>query len=57
MKSGWILNFKNGKRYLCSEEVYEDVIHEIDVDDLESKEHWFSFDRAKEKNPDVPVFG
>ena len=57
MKSGWLLNFKNGKRYICSEEVYADVIRVIDVDDLESEEHWFSIEKAKEKNPSVRVYG
>ncbi|WP_158231833.1 MULTISPECIES: hypothetical protein [unclassified Sporosarcina] len=57
MKSGWLLNFKNEKRYICSEEVYADVIRVIDVDDLESEEHWFSIEKAKEKNPTVRVYG
>ncbi|MEK5038787.1 hypothetical protein [Sporosarcina sp. FSL K6-3457] len=57
MKSGWILNFENGKRYICSEEVYADVIDTIDVDDLESTEHWFDIEKAKEKNPHLRVYG
>ncbi|MEN2468208.1 hypothetical protein [Ornithinibacillus sp. JPR2-1] len=53
MKSGWIINFKNGTRVILSERAYKRYVKETPKQDVQSDEHWFDIEKARSKNPDL----
>lgn len=55
MKSAWLINFKNGNKIICTEEIYENFIKNIDIKEIDSEEHWFKIEECINKNPNVLV--
>lgn len=55
MKSGWIINFKNGTRILLNEKAYEKYEKETPLEDVKTEEHWFNFDEAHRNNIEIDV--
>ena len=53
MKSGWIINYKNGTSEIFTEERYKRT-NILDYEII-SEEHWFSIDDAKRKNPHLKL--
>ena len=51
--SGWIINLKNGYRVILSESTYEEYQTKTPKEDVQSEEHWFSLQKAIEKNPEL----
>ncbi|MFA1821182.1 hypothetical protein ACDX78_13580 [Virgibacillus oceani] len=55
MKSGWIIDFKNGYRVILLESAYKKYEKETPKQDVFSEEHWFSIDEAIRKNPELDL--
>lgn len=55
MKSGWLINYKNGSKTILTEEKYVEYNKEKDKTEVVCEEHWFDIEKAKEKNPNVKV--
>ncbi|WP_187292137.1 hypothetical protein [Bacillus sp. 1NLA3E] len=55
MKSGWIINYKNGNSEILSKEKYKIYNANKYKGDVKSEEHWFNIEDAKRKNPNLPV--
>lgn len=56
MKSGWIINDKEGLSVILTESAYQRYSTESRVEeDIQSEEHWFSIEDAKRKNPNLTV--
>lgn len=56
MESGWIINFKNGSRIICTEDAYNNVLGNTTlISSIRSGEHWFSLQQAIRENPSLLV--
>lgn len=56
MKSGWIINLKNGSRIIFTEAAYKEELADIVVvSSIRSEEHWFNLDQAIKENPSLLV--
>ncbi len=56
MKSGWIINLKNGNRIIFTEAAYKEELADIVViSGIRSEEHWFSLEQAIKENPSLMV--
>lgn len=55
VKSGWIINYKNGNSEILSKEKYKIYNANKYKGDVKSEEHWFNIEDAKRKNPNLPV--
>lgn len=53
MKSGWIINFKNGTSVILNEKAYKRYNKETPKEDVRSEEHWFVLENAIKENPDL----
>ncbi|WP_156479525.1 hypothetical protein [Alkalihalobacillus trypoxylicola] len=51
MKSGWIINFKDGGQLFYSEEGYQDHVKTRNVNDIKSEEYWFDINDLIKKHP------
>jgi hypothetical protein len=49
MKTGWVINFKDGGVIFLSEEAHRDFCETKKVSDISCEEHWFDMQKAKEK--------
>ncbi|CAN7413540.1 hypothetical protein LJR015_004050 [Peribacillus frigoritolerans] len=56
MKSGWVINYKNGNSDILSEEKFKIYDANKNKDDVLTEEHWFSIEDAKRKNPGFKVY-
>ena len=53
MKSGWIINFKNGTSVILNEKAYKRYNKETPKEDVRSEEHWFVLENAIKENPNL----
>lgn len=52
MESGWIINYKDGRRVIMDEDAYQ---KSKSSGDIRTEEHWFGLDKAIEDNPGLKV--
>lgn len=56
LKSGWIINYKDGERVIMSEGSYKEYESTVDIELVKSEEHWFNLELAIELNPNLKIY-
>lgn len=55
MKSGWLIEYKDGHQVILTEERYEQYKEDRDFEVIVWEEHWFDIEVCKAKNPTLDV--